>query len=69
MAKFYGPKNKIREIRQKRNLTLDEVYLKVGIQQGRLSKVERGIHEPNEMERKLLVKALRSSEKELFPEG
>ena len=68
MAKFYNLKNKIREVRQRKNLTQDEVYLKVGIHQARLSKLERGIFEPNEKERKLLIDALEASEKELFPE-
>ena len=69
MAKFYNPKNKIREVRQRKNLTQDEIFLKVGIHQARLSKLERGIHEPNEKERKLLIEALEASEKELFLEG
>lgn len=69
MVKLYDPKNKIREVRQRKNLTQDEVYLKVGIHQARLSKLERGIHEPNEKERALLLEALEASEKELFPEA
>jgi transcriptional regulator with XRE-family HTH domain len=69
MAKFYNPKNKIREVRQRKNMTQDEIYLKVGIHQARLSKLERGIFEPNEKERKLLIEALEASEKELFPEA
>lgn len=69
MAKLYNPKNCIRKVRLEKNITQDEVYLKVGIHQARLSKLERGIHEPNEKERKLLIEALEASEKKLFPEA
>ncbi len=67
MVKIYNPTNCIRKVRLEKNITQDEVFLKVGIHQARLSKIERGIFEVNEKERKLLAEALGVNEREIFP--
>lgn len=67
MVKIYNPTNCIRKVRLEKNITQDEVFLKVGIHQARLSKIERGIFEVNEKERKLLAEALGVNQREIFP--
>lgn len=61
-------KNKIREIRFKKGLTLADVWLKTRIHQSKLSQIEREIFEPSNREMGLISKALGRSVKEVFPE-
>lgn len=60
---------RLRDIRRKKLLTLDDVYVKSGrkIQTSKLSKIERGILIPSERDKKLISKALRMKKSELFP--
>ena len=63
-------KTTLRKVRTDKELTLDDVYVLTGrkLSQGRLSKLERRIFIPNEKDKKLLAKALKTPIYKLFPE-
>ncbi len=48
-------------------LTLDDLWLKTGINISKLSRLERKIYKPNQDERVKIAKALKSPVGEIFP--
>jgi len=61
-------KNRIRELRFKNGLTMDDIFIKTKIWPAKLSRIERDIFKPSPREKKLISKALRATIKEVFPE-
>lgn len=63
-------KTTLRKVRRGQELTLDEVYVLTDrrLSQGRISKLERRIFIPNDNDKKLLAKALKTPIYKLFPE-
>ncbi len=61
-------KNRIRELRFKNGLTMDDVFVLTKIWPAKLSRIERDIFKPSPREKKLISKALRAPIKEVFPE-
>lgn len=61
--------NLIRELRFRKGITQDELFLKTKIHQARISRLERGIFKASPQERKLISEALEVSEEEVFPEA
>jgi len=61
-------KNRIRELRFKNGLTLDDVFVKTKIWPSRLSRIEREVFKPSFREKKLISKVLKSPIKKVFPE-
>lgn len=63
-------KTTLRKLRRDKELTLDDVYVLTGrkLSQGRISKLERRIFIPNDKDKKLLSKALKTPIYKLFPE-
>lgn len=59
---------KVRQLRILNEVTLDAIFLKTGINQGKLSRIERGIIQPTKEEKKKISVALGFAEKEVFPE-
>jgi transcriptional regulator with XRE-family HTH domain len=62
----------ISEMKKRRlikGLTLDDIYLRSGIDISRLSRIERGIFQPSQREMKLISKALRVRQKDIFTEN
>lgn len=59
----------LRKIRRAQELTLDELYVLTGrkLSGGRISRLERGYFIPNENDKKLLSKALKTPIYKLFP--
>jgi len=64
-------KTTLRKVRREQELTLDEVYVLTGrkLSQGRISKLERGIFIPNDKDKKLLSRALKTPIYKLFPDN
>lgn len=60
----------LRKTRREQELTLDQVYVLTGrkLSQTRISSLERGIFIPNNKDRALLSKALKTPIELLFPE-
>lgn len=61
--------SKMKETRFFRGFTLDDLFIKTGIPQSKLSRIERGIFTPKQEEKKRIAKALEASASILFPEG
>lgn len=61
--------SEMRKNRVLKDLTLDDLYLRTGIDQSRLSRIERNIFKPSDREKKLISKALRVPVQEIFPEA
>ena len=61
-------KNKIKEARFFAGMIQDELHLKTGLSQTKISRIERGYIKPSKGDRKLIAKALKKSVKEIFPE-
>ncbi len=59
--------NNIWSIRQKKDIRQNKLAEMIGCSPSYLSKVEKGIQEPNEKFRKKCAKILRTKETELFP--
>ncbi len=57
---------KIRQIRLLKEITLDDIFLQTGINQGRLSRIERGILQPTEIEKEKIAKTLNLPISEVF---
>ena len=60
--------NRIKEFRFHRGFTQDDIFLKTRIWPSKLSKIERGILDANEREKKLIAKALKAPLKKVFPD-
>lgn len=60
--------HKMRIERFFRNLSLDELRSRTGIDQGKLSRIERGYVKPKEDEKKKLAKALNVKVEDIFIE-
>ena len=58
----------VRRIRILKEMSMDQVYLKTKIPIPKLSRIERGIFEPSEKEKKLIAKALKENVSKIFPE-
>lgn len=63
-------KTALRRARQELDFTLDDVYVRTGrkVNQSRISKLERNILLPNDRDKKLLSKALKTPVDQLFPD-
>ena len=61
--------NNMKLARFLKKLTLDILFLKTGISQSKLSRIERNIFTPTDREKALISKALGKSVKEIFPES
>jgi transcriptional regulator with XRE-family HTH domain len=57
----------IRKIRLLKERTLDDIFIRTRIPIAKLSRIERGIYEATEKERKLIAKALGEPEDKVFP--
>ena len=59
----------LKKIRREKNITLDVLYVLTGrkLSQSRISKIERHIFIPNDNDKKLLSRALKTPIYELFP--
>lgn len=59
----------LRKTRREQELTLDDLYVLTErrLSQGRISKLERGVFIPNDKDKKLLAKALKTPIYKLFP--
>ena len=64
-------KTTLRKVRREKELTLDEVYVLTDriLSQGRISKLERRIFIPNDKDKKLLSRALKTPICKLFPDN
>ena len=58
----------LRKVRREKEITLDEVFVLTGrkLSQARISSLERGIFIPNDKDKKLLSKALKTPIDQLF---
>ena len=61
-------KNRLKEIRYRKKLTQDDLYVETNIWPTKISKLERGVFRPSSKEKELLAKALKTKIRELFPE-
>jgi len=68
MTKIDRAKNNMKFIRFRQHMTLDDLFLKTGIWQSKLSTIERGIFKPKQEEKEKISKALNSSIATVFPE-
>jgi len=59
----------VRRIRILKEMSMDEVYIKTKIPIPKLSRIERGIFEPSEKEKKLIARALKVPKSEIFPDA
>ena len=58
----------VRKIRLLKEITMDDIFLQTKIPISKLSRIERGIFQPNEIEKKLISEALREPVSKIFPE-
>lgn len=58
----------IRKIRLLRELSLDDIFLRTRIPISKLSRIERGIYQASAEEKRKIAKALKTPEKEVFPD-
>ena len=58
----------LKRIRLLKGKTQDDLMIETGIDQGLISRFENNYKEPTKDQKKKLVRALKASEKELFPE-
>ena len=61
-------KNKIKEARFFAEMIQDELHLKTGLSQAKISRIERGYIKPSKEDKRLIAKALKKSVKDIFPE-
>ena len=59
----------VRKIRLFKEVTLDDIFLQTKIPISKLSRIERGIFQPNEIEKKLISKALKQPVSKIFPKN
>ena len=57
----------VRQIRLMKSKSIDDIFVETGISIPKISRIERGIYQPTEREKKLISKALRESPKKVFP--
>jgi len=60
--------NKMKAYRFLKNKTQDDLMALTGIDQSRISRIERDVLKPTEEEKKKIATALRTKLKKLFPE-
>lgn len=60
-------KNRLKEIRYRKKLTQDDLYVETNIWPTKISKIERGVFRPSSKEKELLAKALKTPIDQLFP--
>ena len=60
-------KNRVRELRFKKQITQDDIFVETRIWPSKISRIERGILPATDQERKLISKALGVREEEAFP--
>ena len=61
--------NKLKVSRFLKGMTQDELFIKTGIHQSRISRIENDFIKPTSKEKELIAKALRATPEELFREG
>ena len=57
----------VRKARLLKEITLDDIFLKTKIPISKLSRIERGIFQPSEKEKKLISEALKEPVSKIFP--
>lgn len=62
-------KNKIREARFFAGMIQDELHLKTGLSQAKISRIERGYIKPTKEDKRLIAKALKKSVRDIFPDA
>jgi len=68
MTKTNRAENNMKFIRLRQHMTLDDLFLKTGIWQSKLSTIERGVFKPKQEEKEKISEALNSSIATIFPE-
>lgn len=58
----------VRQIRLMKSKSIDDIFIETGISIPKISRIERGIYQPTEREKKLISKALREPSEKVFPE-
>lgn len=61
--------NKIKAQRFLAGITQDELMIKTGINQAKISRIERGYLKPSTEEKEKIARALKLKSEELFPEN
>ena len=59
--------NKLKKVRFFAKKTQDQIHIKTGISQSKISRIENGFIEPSQEEKKIIAQVLRRSIKQVFP--